>query len=76
MLLSFCCLKYGKGSDISVLSSNLHQIRTKDLEQQLEEAQGVKEDLRHSLMELQLHSERLSQSLIRERQEQELLIDR
>ncbi|KAK3894797.1 hypothetical protein Pcinc_001455 [Petrolisthes cinctipes] len=52
------------------------EVHTKNLEQQLEEAQGVMEVHRHKLKELQLHSEHLSQSLINERQERELHLDK
>ncbi|XP_042233773.1 protein lava lamp-like [Homarus americanus] len=51
-----------------------YQVKTKQLERQLQESQSVIEDQRSNLMELQLHSEQLSQNLLRERQERELVI--
>ncbi|XP_069157421.1 synaptonemal complex protein 1 [Procambarus clarkii] len=49
------------------------EIKTKHLERQLQEARSIIDDQRHNLMDLQLHSEHLSQSLLKERQERELV---
>ena len=49
------------------------QIKTQVLEQRLQEAQGTIVDQRHNLMELQSNNENLSQALLREQQEREML---
>ncbi|XP_042860215.1 COP1-interactive protein 1-like [Penaeus japonicus] len=49
------------------------EMNTKQLERQLNEAQVTIADQRRNLMELQLSSENLSQSLLRERQERDLI---
>ncbi|XP_064114477.1 centriolin-like [Macrobrachium nipponense] len=49
------------------------EVNTKQLELQLEESQGIVNDLRRNIMELQLANENLSQSLIREQEERVLI---
>lgn len=49
------------------------QMNTRQLERQLNEAQVTIADQRRNLMELQLNSENLSQSLLKERQERDLV---
>ncbi|KAK8729496.1 hypothetical protein OTU49_008504 [Cherax quadricarinatus] len=49
------------------------EIKTKHLERQLQESHNIIEDQRRNLMDLQLHSEHLSQSLLKERQDRELV---
>ncbi|XP_037784025.1 golgin subfamily A member 6-like protein 22 [Penaeus monodon] len=50
-----------------------NEVNTKQLERQLNEAQVTIADQRRNLMELQLNSENLSQSLLKERQERDLI---
>ncbi|XP_047470944.1 golgin subfamily A member 6-like protein 22 [Penaeus chinensis] len=49
------------------------EVNTKQLERQLDEARVTIADQRRNLMELQLNSENLSQSLLKERQERDLI---
>ncbi|XP_071546731.1 uncharacterized protein [Panulirus ornatus] len=49
------------------------EIKAKNLERQLQETRNIIDDQRHNLMDLQLHSEHLSQSLLKEHQERELI---
>ncbi|KAK3881634.1 hypothetical protein Pcinc_013934 [Petrolisthes cinctipes] len=50
------------------------EIKTKNLERQVEEAHTVTDDQRRNLMDLKHHSEHLSQTLSHERQQNELLL--
>ncbi|KAK8401234.1 hypothetical protein O3P69_002774 [Scylla paramamosain] len=49
------------------------EVKAKNMERDIQEKQSIIDDLRSNLMELQLHSEHLSQSLFQERQERELV---
>lgn len=56
-----------------LLHSFIFQIKTRNLEQQLQESRSMNEDQRKNMMDLQLQNEHLSQSLLKERQERELV---
>lgn len=49
------------------------QVKSKNMQRDIEVKNNIIEDQRSNLMELQLHSEHLSQSLFQERQERELV---